>query len=914
MKRFLHINKHQRRNLKSGVFSVLIVIFSLLTTSAFSQDFLHTKGKEIVDGNGKNFILRGIGTGNWMIQEGYMMQSSGFAGTHHEFRNKLEQTIGIEQTEEFYDSWLANHFRKVDVDSMAAWGFNCVRVAIHYKWFTPPIEEEPVQGEITWIDKGFEMIDSLLDWCKSNEMYLILDLHGTPGGQGKNADISDYDPSKPSLWESELNKEKTVALWRRLAGRYANEKWIGGYDLINEVNWTFPEGNNSQLRDLYVRITDAIREVDQNHIIFIEGNWFANDFSGLTPPWDDNMVYSFHKYWSYNNKNSLDWVINLRNQTNCPLWLGETGENSNTWFTNLVQLSEENNIGWSWWPVKKSGINNVLQVVTNDDYKTLMDTWENGGSVSPDFAYNAVMQYSENHRFENCLINYDVIDALIRQPHSTATKPFKYHSTGQKIFAVDYDLGRNKYAYYDLDTCDFHQDEDTFTAWNAGWSYRNDGVDIEQGNSAETSNGYHVGWVESSEWLQYTIDSQEEAAYKISMNTASEKESSFHIEVDGKVASEKITLPASGGWNNWENTTTENIILPRGNTKVRVVFDEANVNFNWFSFTEPKDKAEVAFKLLTAFTDKLENKIYLNLNKPVSSAEEQIAAEDIQVILNNALTNVSEIIIPEENDRQLILIMEETLFSDDKIRVSYNGNSVLSNEQNLTAFSGFKVQDKLYPHANIPGKIEAESFFVNNGFNIEDCEDEGSGKNTGYANDGDYLDYVVNVTESGNYKVNFRVAAQHGTPEILLMHPVDDRMVPIKSIKFESTGGWQTWETQSTTVELTKGKQIFRIYSRSGEHNLNWFSFDLVTSTEKSSSQKQLKVYPNPAFNKLNVDFFTSDEKLLAMFNMEGNQLLSLLTRDECIQINTRLYPPGHYILQVTGRDLNKSVKIQIAK
>ncbi len=914
MNGFFNLSKGLPIVLKTGVFFVWMIFFSFMSVNAFSQEFLRAEGKKIVDGNGNNFILRGIGTGNWMIQEGYMMQSSGFAGTHHEFRNKLEKTIGEERTEEFYDSWLANHFRKVDVDSMAAWGFNSVRVAMHYKWFTPPIEKEPVQGEITWIDKGFEMIDSLLDWCESNEMYLILDLHGAPGGQGKNADISDYDPSKPSLWESELNKVKTVALWRKLAERYANEKWIGGYDLINEVNWTFPGGSNSPLRDLYVRITNAIREVDSNHIIFIEGNWFANDFSGLTPPWDDNMVYSFHKYWSYNNNNSLDWVINLRNETDCPLWLGETGENSNTWFTNLVKLSEENNIGWSWWPVKKSGINNVLQVVTNDDYKTLMDTWESGGTVSADFAYNAVMQYSENHRFENCFINYDVIDALIRQPHSTETKPFKSHTTEQRIFAVDYDFGRNKFAYYDLDTCDFHQDEDVFTAWNAGWSYRNDGVDIEQGNDAEISNGYHVGWIENSEWLQYTIDSREEAAYKIQINTAGEQESSFHIEVDGKVASEVITLPETGGWNKWETTIAADVILPQGNAEVRVVFDEGNVNFNWFSFSEPKHHDGVAFKLLTAFTDNIENKIYLNLNKPVSLTEEQTALEDIQVIHNNALAEISEIIIPEGNNQQIILILEETLFSDDKIRISYNGNSVFSKEQNLTAFSGFTAQNKLYPHATIPGKIEAESFFMNNGFNLEDCEDTGGGKNTGYANDGDYLDYVVNVTQSGTFRINFRVAAEHGAPEILFMHSVEDRMVPIKAMKFESTGGWQTWETQSTTLELTEGKQIFRIYSRSGEYNLNWFSFDLITRSEKSSSPHQLKVYPNPALNKLNVDFFTSDEKLLAMFNMAGNQLLSLLTRDERIQINTRQYPPGQYILRVTGRNLNKSIKIQIAR
>ncbi len=80
--------------------------------------------------------------------------------------------------------------------------------------------------------------------------------------------------------------------------------WIGGYDLINETNWPFPEGNNSQMKSLFQRITDSIRVVDQNHFIYIEGNGFANDFSGLTPPWDPNMAYSFHKYWTYNNANS----------------------------------------------------------------------------------------------------------------------------------------------------------------------------------------------------------------------------------------------------------------------------------------------------------------------------------------------------------------------------------------------------------------------------------------------------------------------------------------------------------------------------------------------------------------------------------------------------------------------------------
>jgi aryl-phospho-beta-D-glucosidase BglC (GH1 family) len=88
------------------------------------------------------------------------------------------------------------------------------------------------------------MVDQLLDWCEANEIYLILDLHAAPGGQGKDANISDYDPEKPSLWESSENQRKTISLWKKLAERYANEPWIGGYDLINEPNWDIDKAGN----------------------------------------------------------------------------------------------------------------------------------------------------------------------------------------------------------------------------------------------------------------------------------------------------------------------------------------------------------------------------------------------------------------------------------------------------------------------------------------------------------------------------------------------------------------------------------------------------------------------------------------------------------------------------------------------
>lgn len=565
--------------------SGFLILLFLFPAALNAQGFLHTRGKTIYDGAGNEIILRGIGTGNWMLQEGYMMQTARVAGTQHEFRAKLTETIGKAKTDSFYTAWLAYHFTRTDVGAMKSWGFNSVRVALHYKWFTLPIEEEPVKGENTWLDRGFVMVDSLLRWCSDNEMYLILDMHGAPGGQGKDANISDYDETKPSLWESDENKSKTVALWRKLAERYSNEPWIGGYDLINETNWPFKESDNAPLLALLRQLTKAIREVDKNHIIILEGNGWGNDYKGLTPPWDGNMVYSFHKYWSYNTPKVIKFITTLRDTYNVPIWLGESGENSNTWFTNCIALCESMHIGWSWWPVKKPGNNNPLKVKVNSGYKALIDFWEGKGTApSETEAFDAVMQFAANHKIESCEFHRDVVDAMIRQPHSTETLPFKTHTVNQAVFACDYDLGRNGYAYADFDTANYHQSEfGRHTTWNHGRCYRNDGVDIgECGDTLET-NGYHVGWTAEGEWLLFTLHTDRAAKCRLGIRYATDENNSVvHLEIDGKPAGVPIALPSTGDWQQWATFEAGELTIPAGVHKVKFCFDQGSINLNYF--------------------------------------------------------------------------------------------------------------------------------------------------------------------------------------------------------------------------------------------------------------------------------------------------------------------------------------------
>lgn len=561
-------------------------------TPANSQGFLKVDGKRIVNGKGQEVILRGMGLGGWMLQEPYMLQLSGVAIAQHDIRRKIKDIIGEARTEDFYSAWLSNHCRKADIDSLAAWGFNSVRLPMHYNLFTPPVEEEPVAGQITWLEKGFAMTDSLLNWCKANKLYLILDLHAAPGAQGNDAPIADRDTSKPSLWQSEANQQKTIALWRKLAERYANEEWIGGYDLLNETNYGFldpadkngcADTLNAPLKKLLNDITQAIREVDQRHIIFVEGNCWANNYKGLLPFADPNTVVSFHKYWNYNDQASIQGFIDIREQYNVPVWMGESGENSNTWFTEAIQLLERNKIGWAWWPLKKLGNNNPLQIKANPGYQQLMNYWRGKGN-KPDTAqvFQALMQLTEDAKLENNIFHRDVIDAMFRQVHSSTTIPFKMHTVKgyTVIYATDYDLGRSGFAYHDKDSANYRVTTGNNVVWNKGRVYRNDGVDITLCQDTLT-NGYNVSHTEAGEWLQYTVHVSKAGVYDIGFRTAA-KDSTGQLQlVVNNRAINTVTLTPTGDEQKWETTLINKVPLAKGTNRFRVMITKGGFGLNY---------------------------------------------------------------------------------------------------------------------------------------------------------------------------------------------------------------------------------------------------------------------------------------------------------------------------------------------
>lgn len=901
---------------------LLVMLLCLFIQLDVSAQFQHTEGERIVDGDGNEVLWRGMGLGGWMLQEGYML---GTSGAQYELENRIDELVGREKREEFYEAWWANHMRKIDVDSLAAWGFNMIRLPMHYKLYTPPIEHEPIQGEITWIERGFTMTDTLVKWCKANDLYLILDLHAAPGGQGENADISDYDPSKPSLWESELNKEKTVALWRKLAERYADEPTIVAYDLINEPNWGFQnhandpngcsESQNTPLWDLQKDITRAIREVDKNHIVVIEGNCWGGNYAGLPQLWDDNLVISYHKYW--NDENDVSAAVNMRQSRGVPVWLGETGENSNTWFTNTVRALETNNIGWAWWPMKKLGLNNAIEIPRNDNYQKILDYWNdpaNHAKPGAQEAYEGLMTLAESTKLENGIYHKDVPDALIRQPHTTETLPFvtrRLTDDELVIYASDFDLGRNNYAYWDTDTANYHVTTGNYTAWNVGWSYRNDGVDIEpSGDEDDKNNGFNVGWTNPGEWLQYTLNVDSTDVYEMKIRYAGAGSGKVKVSVDGAISTESISLPATGGWQTYGTETLSNLVLEKGSHYIRVLIDNG-VNIGYYTLNRVGGLASAAFEGLGARTGASGFDVELDLNQPVMTSSTE-NANGFELIVDG---QVFPAVVSLIDSRKIKLTVAEELYDDNDIQVRYTGDQILSALAgvSLSKITALQVINTLPTHYGIPGTIQAEDFFVNEGLALEETSDNGGGYNIGYTSVGDYLEYRVRVTETSSYQIASRVACQSNAGKFSVQQIGEDGFVKNETIvNVPVTGGWQEWQTiNDGEITLEEGRWTLRITITDPEYNINWIRFTKKKTVTSLDDFKPVNLYPNPTKRYVHVKDSSYDQ--FVILNLNGARITEGEIPEHGL-IDLQGIKSGMYLLILTDNQMGKVNRFKLLK
>lgn len=396
-----------------------IFVFVLAVSGLQAQGkFVRVDGPNLVKPNGERLFIQGTNLGNWLNPEGYMF---GLQKTNSAWMIDLmiKEMIGPDATADFWQAFRTNYITKADIDFIAQQGANTIRLPFNYKLFT----DEDYMGQ-TGQKRPFIIFDRVVEWCKANGLYLILDMHDCPGSQ--TGDNIDDGYGYPWLFESERSQQLFCSIWRQIARHYKNEPTILGYELMNEPIAHYFENKDSLytlLQPLYKRAVKAIRAVDPNHVILLGGaHW--NSFFYMFDDWtfDNNIMYTCHRYGGPATKDAIQSYIDFRDQTQLPMYMGEFGHNTMEWQAQFVEVLKQNNIGYTFWPYKKIDDSCMMGIVKPEGWDSTIvrfseasrNSYQEWREARPNQAEarRLLMQYAENSRFDRCQPQTDYIQSM----------------------------------------------------------------------------------------------------------------------------------------------------------------------------------------------------------------------------------------------------------------------------------------------------------------------------------------------------------------------------------------------------------------------------------------------------------------------------------------------------------------------
>ena len=400
------VNQFAKRNARRSarreirVLLILVVVFVIVGAQVTSHanagqgnlvvkrrygpaGFLSASGTSIVDGAGNAVLLRG----------------ANFFG---------------------YEYGLWNTHTEGDYQRMASWGFNVVRLPIAWNF----IEPQP-----TNYDEGYfsNYVDRDIAWAQKYGLYIILDMHsygwspyftyidpwGTAGlpswavsgypntDEGQEQAKADFwnnlaaNGTLPSATNPSM-QDRFTQVWKYVAGRYAGQTIIAGYDLLNEPTCFSSKGKHlcdigtfrsETLPGFYAKVADAIRAVDQNHMLLYEPDWGDQPIDAVRRP---NMVYAPHypsssktSLYSYDgDKSLLTQAVKAISQfaaaANQPVFIGEWGIceealNATQYVRDTGEVMHTYGFSSAWWTYGRSSFGMNLLDSTGAERTTLTE-------------------------------------------------------------------------------------------------------------------------------------------------------------------------------------------------------------------------------------------------------------------------------------------------------------------------------------------------------------------------------------------------------------------------------------------------------------------------------------------------------------------------------------------------------------
>ena len=327
--------------------------------SAQPQGFIHAKGKHL-ELDGKTVVLKGVNAGGWLLTEDWLTPTSltedlGGENGQYELEAALTKAYGSQKTQVLFDTYRDNWWTEQDFANIAAIGFNLVRLPFGWKDLTDQ------NGK--WNAHAFARLDWFVENCAKNRLFVILDLHGAYGSQNGRHHSGDTTTGG-NLFGNETNEQLTKKLWTTIATHFKDNKWVAGYDLLNEPEGK-PDGLTGQAQwEYYDALYRAIRAVDENHLLFLESCWDVDRMPNPKNYGWDNIAYEYH-YYNWENSDDLSSMKSFfRYKANMEFWyntlsyrvpvfIGEFTffENPDCWRYGL-SFFEKHEMSWAMWTYK----------------------------------------------------------------------------------------------------------------------------------------------------------------------------------------------------------------------------------------------------------------------------------------------------------------------------------------------------------------------------------------------------------------------------------------------------------------------------------------------------------------------------------------------------------------------------------
>ena len=334
-------------------------------------NILKVKNGHLKDINTNTVVLKGVNFGGWLIQETWMCPLYALNsdvtvknGTENGWANLdtltyMENNFGATEAQKLFKAYQDNYITEWDFQNVKNLGFNCVRIPFWYRNFMSD-ENGTYYTDDDNKNPGFEKLDWAIETAGKYGLYVILDMHGCPGGQG--GDHSTGKVGRNYLYFEEKYQDIMENLWSKIAGRYKFGNIIASYDIMNEplnnaatthgvkssyaVSPWVDTANDPRI-PLYDKMVKALRKSDPYHNITLEAIWRMYKLPNPSNYGWTNMMYQLHSYDSdYTTTNELiTSLVNARNNYGVAAYMGEF--NPAVYYNDIGTMLKNNSINYS---------------------------------------------------------------------------------------------------------------------------------------------------------------------------------------------------------------------------------------------------------------------------------------------------------------------------------------------------------------------------------------------------------------------------------------------------------------------------------------------------------------------------------------------------------------------------------------